>query len=721
MYDLSCLCMRRRFLLYVCIVMIICGSLGFQVGLYVWHVPPAFPRPAEKQRETFVEEHHVAPPKQTLLQTRVKEYVPPSTTCAKKCLTHLRAYYNHYYGKDIVYERTEGCNIVFREGVGVSRMNVSAYEAIEHAVNRIDGNTAICMINKCDSQLFEQRAKDIWWIGNEQGAFHLDRTKKFAYVWWTSISEYTWSAIVAIKSLKSMNPDKQIDFVLIHTITLSNEQQQILDTYGVKCISFKNTVHVRNSYFKYANNKLYVFKLTQYDRVLFMDFDSMPLRNMDHMFMFPDAPIVAPCSYWEPEQQPKLTDWIMLIQPSIDSFDKLLKRAKEIPTQADIQTLNDVFRDEMLLLPSYYGLLNSEWERGDKTYHLHGDSIFEQAPIVHYTIKGKPWQHKKNFFAGSAWDIEANILHNTWWDLRKKMKFSKWYNSIRRFCKFDEYPWKDYNLYEKKLTFVFDPSIRSQGIGQGLVGLSFAMYLSLQSHRRLQIDWRQGGLFIENWSTPTSKWKASHKHGTPYPIWNFGRTESANKMVQLLLSNEPEVVISGNSIKEKLPAFRKLFRHNIWESDNDAIRICRACAFPFLFDDDVDVEYENVLHLRLGDSVAYGFGSDRRKIMKLAHTIENAVDRGVELLGSGDIFVESDSERAKTYASKTYSNVHIKSSMGHTGTSSATLKDMKEMWQVILRMAAADNILYTQSALSEAAVSMGAGVLTNAMRFENRW
>jgi len=298
---------------------------------------------------------------------------------------------------------------------------------------------------------------------------------------------------------------------------------------------------------------------------------------------------------------------------------------------------------------------------------------------------------------------------------------SKWYYSIRKFCKFDQYPWKDYGTYDKKLTFVFNPSARSQGIGQGLIGLSFAMYLSLQSHRRLQLDWRQGVLFLEDWSTATSNWNPSHSHKTPQPIWNFGQTESASKMVQLLLSDEAEVVISGNSIKEKLPEFRKLFAHNIWESDDEAIRICRACAFPFLFDDDVDVNYENVLHLRLGDNVAYGFGSDRRKIMKLAHTIENAVDRGVKLLGSGDIFVESDSTRAKSYASKTYSNVQTKPSVGHTGTSSATLQDMKEMWQVILRMAAAKNVLYTQSALSEASVALGAAVLTNAMRFEDKF
>tara|TARA_B100000902_G_scaffold75745_1_gene80580 strand:+ start:14553 stop:15503 length:951 start_codon:yes stop_codon:yes gene_type:complete len=295
---------------------------------------------------------------------------------------------------------------------------------------------------------------------------------------------------------------------------------------------------------------------------------------------------------------------------------------------------------------------------------------------------------------------------------------SKWYYAIRKFCKFDQYPWKDYDTYKKNLTFVFNPHYRGQGIGQGLVGLSFAMYLSLQSHRRLKIDWRQDALFLEEWSTATSNWSPSHSHKKPHLIWNFGQNESPSKIVSLLLSDEAEVVFSGNSISEVLPTYRKLFAHNIWKSAKEAIRICRACTFPFLFNDDVKVVYENVLHLRFGDNVAYGFGPDRRKIIQLAHTVENAVDRGVKLLGSGVIFLESDSTRAKLYASKKYSNVQTKITVGHTALSRATLEDMKEMWQVILRMAAAKNILFTQSALSESSIMMGARVLTRATAFE---
>lgn len=278
----------------------------------------------------------------------------------------------------------------------------------------------------CDIQRFTQEAANLWWIGNEHGKqwnpAHLVKSKKFAYVWWTSISEYTWSALVAIKSLKSTNPSEQIDFVLIHTIVLSDKQKQLLDAFGVKCISFENAVSVQNSYYKYANNKLYIFKLTQYDKLLFMDSDSMPLQNLDHMFMFPDAPVVAPCPYWEPEQQPKFVSWFMLVMPNENSFNTLLKRASDMPSQPDMETFNDVFKKEMILLPSYYGLLNSEWENDRNiAFHNHDKDIYTKAPIVHYTIKGKPWQHAKDFFKGKLWDIEADLLHKRWWDLRESL------------------------------------------------------------------------------------------------------------------------------------------------------------------------------------------------------------------------------------------------------------------------------------------------------------
>ena len=84
----------------------------------------------------------------------------------------------------------------------------------------------------CDIQRFTQEAANLWWIGNEHGktveSGTLGQIKKNLHTYGGhQYQSYTWSALVAIKSLKSTNPSEQIDFVLIHTIVLSDKQKQL--------------------------------------------------------------------------------------------------------------------------------------------------------------------------------------------------------------------------------------------------------------------------------------------------------------------------------------------------------------------------------------------------------------------------------------------------------------------------------------------------------------
>lgn len=64
--------------------------------------------------------------------------------CAERCLNHTRAYYNHYYGQDIIFEGAVGCDIEFRVGVNVSRMSVAAYEAFRNVVVDISRGRSTC-------------------------------------------------------------------------------------------------------------------------------------------------------------------------------------------------------------------------------------------------------------------------------------------------------------------------------------------------------------------------------------------------------------------------------------------------------------------------------------------------------------------------------------------------------------------------------------------------
>ena len=54
-----------------------------------------------------------------------------------------------------------------------------------------------------------------------------------------------------------------------------------------------------------------------------------------------------------------------------------------------MNSINDAVSDA-LVMPSYYGMLNSEWEFKS---HDHGEpaDVYSWAPIVHFSASGKPW------------------------------------------------------------------------------------------------------------------------------------------------------------------------------------------------------------------------------------------------------------------------------------------------------------------------------------------
>lgn len=80
--------------------------------------------------------------------------------------------------------------------------------------------------------------------------------------------------------------------------------------------------------------KLRAFELTTYNRVIQLDSDLTLLRNLDHLFLLPSAPVAMPRAYWadvpapEPNQAPQpwpLTSLLLLLEPSRSEFKILLE------------------------------------------------------------------------------------------------------------------------------------------------------------------------------------------------------------------------------------------------------------------------------------------------------------------------------------------------------------------------------------------------------------
>ena len=66
--------------------------------------------------------------------------------------------------------------------------------------------------------------------------------------------------------------------------------------------------------------------LLQYKRLIYFDVDGLVLKNMNHLFQLPFAPVAMPRAYWLP--QPTMSDQLAVVEPSVSSLNELLHQAE---------------------------------------------------------------------------------------------------------------------------------------------------------------------------------------------------------------------------------------------------------------------------------------------------------------------------------------------------------------------------------------------------------
>lgn len=165
--------------------------------------------------------------------------------------------------------------------------------------------------------------------------------------------------------------------------------------------------------------KLRAFELTPYNRVLQLDADLTLLKNLDHLFLLPSAPVAMPRAYWadvpspDPNQsQPwPLTSLLLLLEPNRAEFKVLLETLTSWRTDPNVTTHGDGKKYDMDLLNYRYGssalvlpqrpyaLLTAEFRNKDHTPylgpHAHWDAqkALDEAALVHFSDwpLPKPW------------------------------------------------------------------------------------------------------------------------------------------------------------------------------------------------------------------------------------------------------------------------------------------------------------------------------------------
>ena len=187
---------------------------------------------------------------------------------------------------------------------------------------------------------------------------------------------------------------------------------------------------------KFALTKLNVWKLIEFERIIYLDCDMLINSNIDHLFdiwlnELTENDIIASSDSGWPDI---FNSGLFIIKPSINIFNKLIKFHKENYSfdGADQGLLNEYFNLQT-------NITGGNWYRLPFTYNCTLNSNYEYLPalirfkdqikVFHFIGLNKPWKNfnlcfdnnfAKIFESKSSNDLEN--LYEKWWDTFKSIQ-----------------------------------------------------------------------------------------------------------------------------------------------------------------------------------------------------------------------------------------------------------------------------------------------------------
>jgi alpha-N-acetylglucosamine transferase len=215
---------------------------------------------------------------------------------------------------------------------------------------------------------------------------------RYAYVFYATDDAYGVAVLVFVRLLRQLGIDTKTDVLVFH-LPLAEPIVARMDELGIERREVPGSGR-RSGYFRDSIVKLRIFELTEYDRVVYLDADALPLRNLDFLFTLPlSEPVAAPAAYWLP--QPFSTTALLVVEPS-EAISSRMRPHLEKPSSLwhDMDIVNRELAGELHRLPSGVFSLNSEWEDVDRGGFFDDPvEAYSQVAVVHFTALGKPWSY----------------------------------------------------------------------------------------------------------------------------------------------------------------------------------------------------------------------------------------------------------------------------------------------------------------------------------------
>jgi alpha-N-acetylglucosamine transferase len=231
---------------------------------------------------------------------------------------------------------------------------------------------------------------------------------RFAYVTLVTNADYVTGAAALIRSVRATGTGA--DIVVLHTGGVKPEDAAYLRTLGARIVATDllptsdafNLAHGRDRLHGVApftkggkppfhtplDNfaKLRLWQLTEYERVVFLDADTLMIRNCDKLFGYPEF-CAAPNVYESVADFHRMNSGVFVAQPSAATFAAMLA-ALDVPGafwRRTDQTFLEHFFPDWHGLPVTFNMLQYVW------FTMPALWDWRSVRIVHYQYE-KPWQ-----------------------------------------------------------------------------------------------------------------------------------------------------------------------------------------------------------------------------------------------------------------------------------------------------------------------------------------
>lgn len=230
----------------------------------------------------------------------------------------------------------------------------------------------------------------------------------YCYITTLSSLDYLSGVLVLAESLKSVKSIYDLVVVLIGIEEDKGKIVEVLNKNNIKHIEFEDSfeipdeviqTNIRFGKERWNNTfqKLFMFNMTEYKKMVYIDSDMLVMKNIDHLFSMPHlSAVVDAASYPGNEHRTNFNSGIMVIEPEEQSAEKIFSeisnaelKNKPIGDQDLLQIYFSNWRESgELHLDEGYNLF---FDYADYYVRKLGYQLGKNIYVVHFCRAEKPW------------------------------------------------------------------------------------------------------------------------------------------------------------------------------------------------------------------------------------------------------------------------------------------------------------------------------------------